>query len=92
MLETEFQSTANEIDNQRPFEIGVAISAHESDSWTDCAKFVQNSFRAEISKMPDFIRISRHLADVFRQTVVRVSQNENPTAYVAVGWPFRTAL
>lgn len=92
MLETEFQSTANEIDNQRPFEIGVTISAHESDSWTDCAKFVQNSFCADISKMPDFICISRHLADVFRQTIVRISQNENPTAYVAVGWPFRSAL
>ncbi len=77
MLETEFQSTANEIDNQRPFKVDVTISAHESDSWTDCAKFVQNSFCAEISKMPDFICIFRHLADVFRQTVVRISQNEN---------------
>jgi hypothetical protein len=54
MLETEFQSTANEIDNQRPFEVGVTISAHESDSWTDCAKFVrilsaQTSPRCQIS-------------------------------------------
>jgi len=78
MLETEFQSIAHKIDNQRPFEVGVTISAHGSDSWTDCTKVVQNSFCAEISKMPDFICISRHLADIFRQTVVRVSQNENP--------------
>ena len=78
MLETEFQSTANEIDNQRPFEVGVTISAHESYSWTDCAKFVQNSFRADVSKVPDFICIPRQLADIFRQTVVRISQNENP--------------
>jgi hypothetical protein len=78
MLETKFQSTANKIGNQGPFEIGVAISAYESDSWTDCAKFVQNSFCADISKMPDFICIFRHLADVFWQTVVRISQNENP--------------
>jgi hypothetical protein len=78
MLETEFQSTANEIDNQRPFEVGVTISAHESDSWTDCAKFVQNPFCADISEVPDFICISRHLADIFRQTIVRISQNENP--------------
>ena len=77
MLETEFQSIANKIDNQRPFEVGVAISAHESDSWTDCAKFVQNSFCAEISEMPDFICIPRQLADIFRQTVVRIGQNEN---------------
>ena len=85
MLETEFQSIANEIDNQRPFEVGVTISSHESDSWTDCAKFVQNSSCADISKMPDFICTLRHLADVFRQMIVRISQNENPTAYVAPG-------
>ena len=78
MLQAEFQSTAHKIDNQRPLEIGVTISAHESDSWTDCAKFVQNPFCADVSKMPDFICISRHLADIFRQTIVRISQNENP--------------
>lgn len=66
MLETESQSTANEIDNQGPFEVGVAISAHESDSWADCAKFVQSSFSADVSEMPDFICIFRHLGDVFR--------------------------
>src|SRR4029077_3316304 len=44
MLETEFQSTASKIGNQGPFEVGVAISAYESDSWADCAKFIQNSF------------------------------------------------
>ena len=83
MLETKFQSTANEIDNQRPFKVGVTISAHESDSRTNCAEFVQNPFCANVSEVPDFICAFRHLTDVFRQTVVRVSQNENPTAYVA---------
>ncbi len=78
MLKTEFQSTAYKIDNQRPFKVAVAISAHEGDSWTDYAKFVQNLFCANVSEVPDFICISRHLADVFRQTIVRISQNENP--------------
>ena len=78
MLKTESQSIANKIDNQRPFEVGVTISAHESDSWTDCDKFVQNSFCADVSEVPDFICIYRHLADIFRQTIVRISQNENP--------------
>jgi len=32
MLEAESQSTTYKIDNERPLEIGVAISAHESDS------------------------------------------------------------
>jgi len=77
MLKTKFQSTAYKIDNQRPFEVGVTISTHESDSRTDCAEFVQNSFCADISKMPDFICVLRHLADIFRQTIMRISQNEN---------------
>ena len=78
MLKTEFQSTAYKIDNQRPFEVAVAISAHESDSRTDCVKFVEDSFCTNVSEMPDFICTFRHLADVFRQTIVRISQNENP--------------
>ena len=83
MLKTKFQPTAYKIDNQGPFEVGVTISARESDSRTNCAEFVQNPFCANVSKVPDFICILRHLADIFRQTVVRVSQNENPTAYMA---------
>ena len=83
VLQTEFQSAAYEIDNERPFEVGITISAHESDSRTNCAEFVQNSFCANVSKVPDFICILRDLADIFRQTVVGVSQNENPTAHVA---------
>jgi len=78
MLETESQSTTYKIDNQRPFEVGVTIPAHENDSRSDRAKVVQNSFCADISEVPDFICISRHLADIFRQTIVRISQNENP--------------
>ena len=83
MFQPKSQTAANKIDNQRPFEVGVTISAHESDSRTNCAEFVQNPFCANVSKVPDFICILRHLADIFRQTVVRVSQNENPTAYMA---------
>jgi hypothetical protein len=84
MLKMKFQPTAYKIDNQRPFEVGVTISAHESDSRTDCVKLVQNPFCANVSEVPDFICTFRHLADIFRQTIVRISQNENPTAYVAV--------
>src|SRR5439155_21179703 len=44
MLKTEFQSTAGKIDYHRPFKVAVAISAHERDSRTDSAKFIQNPF------------------------------------------------
>ena len=78
MLKTEFQPAAYKIDNQRPFEVAVAISANEGHSRTDCAKFVQNPFRTNVSKVPDFICIFCHLADVFRQTIMGISQNKNP--------------
>ena len=78
MLKTEFQPAAYKIDNQRPFEVAVAISAHESDSRTNCAEFVQNPFCANVSEVPDFICTFRHLADVFRQTIMGISQNKNP--------------
>ena len=81
MLKSEFQSTADKIDNQRPFKVAVAISAHERDSRTDSAKFIQNPFCTNVSKVPDLICILRHLADVFRQTIMRISQNKNPCRF-----------
>ena len=78
MLKTEFQSTADKVNYQRPFEVTVAISAHERDSRTDSAKFIQNPFRTNVSEVPDFNCILRHLAEVFRLTIMRISQNKNP--------------
>ena len=78
VLQTEFQSTAHKIDNQWPLEIAVAISANERHLRTDCAKFVENSFRTNVSEVPDFICTFCHLADVFRQTIMGISQNKNP--------------
>lgn len=49
VLKTEFQSTAHKIDDQWPFEIAVAISAHVSDSGSNRAKLVENSLRANVS-------------------------------------------
>jgi hypothetical protein len=78
VLQTEFQSSAHKIDNCRPFEIGVTISADDGDAWSDSAKLVEDRFCANIAKMPDFIGVTGDFLDVFRQTIVRVGQNENP--------------
>ena len=66
VLEAEFQISAHKIDNERPFEVGVAISADESYPRADRAKLVENSFRANVSEMPDFICIFRHFLQTFR--------------------------
>jgi len=49
VLKTEFQSTADKIDDQRPFEIAVAISAYVSDPGSNRAKLVENGLCANVS-------------------------------------------
>ena len=77
MLQTEFQSTAHKIDDQWPFEIAVAISTYVRNSRPNRAKLVENAFRANISKMPDFIRTLGNFLYFFRETIVRVRENKN---------------
>ena len=77
VLETEFQTTSRKIQDQRPFEIAVAISSHDHCSRPDCTKRVENGFRADIAQMPDFIRASGDFTHAFRQTIVRVREHEN---------------
>jgi hypothetical protein len=77
VLKTEFQSTADKIDDQWPFEIAVAISANVSDSGSNHAKLIENAFHTNISKMPDFVCTFSQFFHVQRQAVVRVRQDEN---------------
>src|SRR4030095_16221738 len=82
MLKSKFQSPADKINNQRPFKVAVAISAHERDSRADSAKFIQNPFCTNVSKVPNLIGIFRDVADVCRQTIMRSSQNKNPCRFL----------
>ncbi len=77
MLQTEFQSTAHKIDDQRPLEIVVAISTYVSDSGSNRAKLIENTFHTNISKMPDFVCAFSQFPHVLRQAIVRVRQDEN---------------
>jgi hypothetical protein len=77
VLQPKLQSAPHKIDNQWPFKIAVAISSHDGDSGPNRAKLIENSLRANIAKMPDFISVPGDLFDRFRQTIVRVRQNEN---------------
>jgi hypothetical protein len=72
VLKTEFQSTADKIDDERPFEIAVAISAYVSDSGSNRAKLIENTFHTNISKMPDFVCTFSQFLHVLRQPIVSV--------------------
>ena len=77
VLQAELQPTPRKVENQRPLEIAVAISAYKRDAWSDRTQLVKNRFRANIPKMPDLIGVFGHFRDVVRQTIVRIGYNKN---------------
>jgi hypothetical protein len=77
MLQAKFQPASRHINNQRPFEITVAISAHDGDSWPKRAKLVEDRFGADVSQVPNFIRAFGHFTHSLRQTIVRICEHEN---------------
>src|SRR5438067_6471867 len=66
VLQAKFQSASHKVDNQWPFKITVAISAHHSESGSNRAKLIENGFFAHIAEVPDFIGILGQLAYFFR--------------------------
>ena len=81
VLQAEFQPTSHKVENQRPLEIAVAISAHNRDARSNRKQFVENRFRANIAKMPDLISVFGHLLHALRQTIVRVRENKHGAAF-----------
>ena len=77
MLQSKLQSAALKIDNQRPLNIAVAISAHDGDRWTNCAQLIENPLRANIAQMPNFVRIFRQSRQLLRELVVCVGEDKN---------------
>ena len=82
MFQPKSQPLSLKIDNQRPLGIAVAISAHDSDSRSDCKQFIQNDFRANIAEMPDLVRLARKIDNFLRQLVVSVRQNKDRHLYL----------
>ena len=81
MLQSEFQPTSRKVENQRPLEIAVAISAHYTHARSDRLQFVENRFCANIAKMPNFISVFGDFVYTVRQTIVRVGENETRQAF-----------
>jgi hypothetical protein len=77
VLETEFQSASQKIDDQWPFILAVAIPSHHGDLRPNRAELVKNCLRANVAQMPDFISILGDFCNGLRQTIMGVGQNEN---------------
>lgn len=72
-----FYSAAHKIDNQRPFEIAVAISTDHRHGPAGRAQLIEDPFRTNIAEMPDFIRVVRKIDNALWQLVVRVGEHED---------------
>lgn len=77
VLKTKFQSASHKIDDKRPLEIAVTVSAHKRDPRSDRPQFIKNRFRADVAKMPNFVGILGHFAHAIRESIVRVGENED---------------
>lgn len=76
MGEAELHSLAFKIDNQRPVLIPITISTNNRQRWTDCFKIERDRRFANISQMPNLVRVARKIDDMLRQLVMRVRENE----------------
>jgi len=57
MLQTKLHTGPNEIDNQRPVEVGVTIAANNRDRRTDRTQLFQDDIRADIAQVPYLVRV-----------------------------------
>jgi len=77
VLQPELQPTSRKVENQRPLEIAVAISAHNDHGRSNRPQLIKNRFRTDVANMPDFIGIFGHFLHAIRQPIVRVGENKN---------------
>ena len=77
VLQAKSYSAARKVDNQRPFEIAVAISAHNRHGPTGCAQFIEDPSRTYIAQMPDFIGIPCQSRQYLRKFIVCIGENKN---------------
>src|ERR1700736_4667075 len=77
MHQPKLQSLARKIDDQRPILVPVAVSAHDSKRRTERLQFEHDRRLANITQMPDLVRLARKIDNLLRQLIVCVRQNEN---------------
>jgi|ERR1700730_2543469 len=88
--EPKLQTFASKIDNQRPIRVPIAISAHNAERRTDRFEVERNRRFANVAEMPDLVRLSRKIEDLWRQLVVRICDYENPYHLLLSASPART--
>ena len=71
------QTSASEIDYNRPVFVPIAVPADNGERRANCFKIERDGRLTNVAQMPNLVGIGRHTKEFFRQFVVRIRQNEN---------------
>ena len=82
MNEPELQTFAGKIDNQGPVDVPIAIAAHHDQRRTDRFQVQRDRRFANITQMPNLIRIPRKIDNLLRQLVMSVGNNQHAHCFV----------
>ena len=84
-MQPEFQPVSHNIEHQGPLKITIAIPAHDDQTRTYRSELVNNRFRSNIAKMPDFVGIAGHFSHALREAIVRIGENKNACGFFEFG-------
>src|SRR5690348_15795079 len=76
--ETEADAIAFQIHYNRPFIIAVAIDAHQRQRRSEAFQPNDETWRANVTEMPDLIRTFGERFEILGQMVVRISEDKDP--------------
>jgi hypothetical protein len=77
VLQPDFAPRSDEVANQWPIVIAVAIAANDDNRCSSRAELVEDPFRADIAQVPDFIRLCGKTDDLRWEFVMRVCEDED---------------
>ena len=78
MGEAKADAVSFQIYEQRPLEIAVAVAAHQRHLRPDVFQVQEQTGRADIAEMPDFVCAFRQRRKVVGEMIVRIGENKNP--------------
>ena len=77
MDEAKANPVANEIDHRRPFEIAIAIPAHQGNRRPQALQPNEQARRTKVTEMPDLVRALNQTLEIFRQMIMGIGENKN---------------
>ena len=78
MGEAKADAVSFQIYDQRPLEIAVTVAAHQRHRRSDVFQVQEQTGRADIAEMPDFVCAFRQRRKVVGEMIVRIGENKNP--------------